>query len=43
VAAGASRKDAIRTVVAETGAPKNTVYGIVVGTPGRRSDEAGPC
>jgi hypothetical protein len=42
VAARVSRKDAIRTVAAETGLPKNTVYGIVVGGPPRRSDTECP-
>jgi 16S rRNA (cytidine1402-2'-O)-methyltransferase len=42
VAARVSRKDAIRTVAAETGLPKNTVYGIVVGGPTRRSDKERP-
>jgi 16S rRNA (cytidine1402-2'-O)-methyltransferase len=41
VSAGASRKDAIRNVAAETGAAKNTVYGIVVAA-GRRSGGTPP-
>jgi 16S rRNA (cytidine1402-2'-O)-methyltransferase len=42
VAAGASRKDAIRAVAAETGASKNAVYGIVVGPPGASGTRAVP-